>query len=554
MFKKIIEKIRGAPPNTEPTDGAIGGAINGEQKEEIEQKDTEYDTETIFNWSPHMELSSVEIADNPNGYEILSAAREKKQIHDGWTPTFFINPHQDIDYMLIEAGLKRTPGGSIMESFTKFVMGTGFRPGIELINPDKDDAKNAKELEKYQYIVDAMKEIDRQISAPADGLRDVSFFEKVTAMVNTAYSFNRSALIFSYDRPVKVNGKVYPAIPSGMKFAHPRDLGIIEVEPKSWKLKAVQWRMASEMVSVDDMIYLWNPLMTSKHHNGWFYGGSMVLSMLDAMKTLMRIVGVDFPAMAQATWTGMFFLIVKPHGQTKSKKIEEYKDLVNNITKGGPNLVIEDPENVDFKTASYEPRVREFIELCQFLLKWCVAQTGLPHALLFDEASVNRATLIGKIQLAKSIAIDPVRSQISEQITTYWYDRWARLIFPKEMEKVKMTLVFEDLHVEEWFDKVGAVSELSKLLGSQQQKLTIDALGELVGIDDLAGKVDEIKQEMMPGMGQMPGGGKPPGGAKMPGMGQMPGTNKTPGHGLDKMPGGGHNTLGKKHDKPVGLE
>jgi len=68
-----------------------------------------------------------------------------------------------------------------------------------------------------------------------------------------------------------VNGRVYKEIPSSMKFAHPRDLGIIEVDPETWRLKSVQWRNAYYMVQAKDMIYLWNPLVSAKTRNSTFY-------------------------------------------------------------------------------------------------------------------------------------------------------------------------------------------------------------------------------------------------------------------------------------------
>lgn len=91
--------------------------------------------------------------------------------------------------------------------------------------------------------------------------KDKSFYdenslrEKISALITVKNGFNRGALIFGYDKPVKVRGKVYKEIPSSMKFAHPRDLGIIEADPVTWRLKAVQWRNAFYIVPAKDMIH-----------------------------------------------------------------------------------------------------------------------------------------------------------------------------------------------------------------------------------------------------------------------------------------------------------
>ena len=52
-------------------------------------------------------------------------------------------------------------------------------------------------------------EIDRQLDTNLPGQLDISFIEKVSALIDTTNSFNRSALIFSYDQPVKIRGKTY---------------------------------------------------------------------------------------------------------------------------------------------------------------------------------------------------------------------------------------------------------------------------------------------------------------------------------------------------------
>ena len=177
---------------------------------------------------------------------------------NNWTPHYFINPQQDLDYIVIGAVLKNTFVGALMNAFTKFIVGTGFRPELELINPDKEnDENNINEINSNQEIINDLMEIDRQLDTNLPGQQDISFVEKISALIDTANSFNRSALIFSYDQPVKIRGKTYQQIPSGLKFAHARDLGIIEVTPDSWKLEAVQWRQAYYMVPSTDMIYLW---------------------------------------------------------------------------------------------------------------------------------------------------------------------------------------------------------------------------------------------------------------------------------------------------------
>ena len=475
--------------------GPILGTVRKIQQSLLAQNPT-YDDNIIQNWQPQMAVSVVDdITGTP-----LTAAQISTNYNNtkDWIPQYFANPMQDLDYIVIEAMGKNTFVGPLMDSYTKFIMGTGFRPELELINPDKDPDKNEKEIETNQDIIQKLRQIDAQLNYEADDKHealDVSFVEKVTAMISVANLFNRSALVFGYDKPITIDDEEVKGIPSSLKFAHARDLGIIKVTPDTWRLEAVQWRNAYYMLPAKDMIYLWNPLVSAKYHNAWWYGGSMIMPMLDASRVLRKIVGVDFPAMAEATWAGMFILAVKPQGADASQKQTEYSAIASNLVRGGPNILMEDPEDIDFHSVDFAPKVTEFKDLTEFLLKYSVASLGLPHTMFFDESASNRSTMLGKIQLAISTVINPTREMIGRQIAAQWYQRWFRLLYKdtEEYKKFRIKMVFDDLHIEEWFDKIEAVNELDS-----RKQLSDKAYGELAGVDNYAGKVDP-DAETMPG-------------------------------------------------------
>ena len=460
-------------------------------------QDRNYEESIINNWIPH---SSLSVVDEISGTPLTAKQVDTKyDPQKNLVPQYFVNPMADLDYIVFEAILKNTFVGPLMNSLTKFIIGTGFRPELELINPNEDSDKNQIEIDSNQEIIETLMKIDNQLNYDDNNLIDVSFTDKVSAMVDVTNSFNRSALMFSYDKPVEVNGIRYKEIPSSLKFAHARDLGVIKVEPNTWRLEAVQWRQAYYMVPAKDMIYLWNPLISAKYHNAWLYGGSMILPMLDASRVIRRIIGVDFGAMAEATWAGMFILAVKPEGQDESQKIAEFASIANNMVRGGPNILMEDPANISFNTVDYAPKVTEFKDLTEFLIKYCVASLGLPHTMFFDEATSNRSTMLGKIQLAISTVINPMRESIGRQISSQWYQRWFRLIYHDSekgrelLEKFRIKMVFNDLHIDEWFDKIEAVNEVDA-----RKKLSDVAYGELSGIENYQNKV-ESDAETIPG-------------------------------------------------------
>lgn len=473
-----------------------------------------YEADIIAGWQPHMQLSPV----NENTGRALSAAEVKRRMGGtGPLPMFFSNPMQDLDYLVIEAMTKNAFIGPLMNAFTRFIIGTGFRPELELIHGTGDAQADSEAVEAGRPIIDALREIDRQIDMPDPARQDISFIEKMAAVIDTTNTFNRSMLVFGYEegRAIEVMGRRWPQIPTVLKFAHARDIGIINVSPESWKLEAVQWRNSAEMIPADSCIYLWNPLITAKYHNAWFYGGSMILPMLDAARGLRRIIGVDFPNMAEATWAGMPILIMKPQGQTKGDKEQEYGEIASRFVRGGPNILLEDPQNVSYQQVDFAPRVGEFIQLCEFLIRYCAANLGLPQSMFFDEAASNRATMLGKIQLALSTIINPLREQFGRQICLQWYQRWFELIFPDEAQTFRIKLVWDDLHIEEWIDKIQAVTALDA-----RKPLTDKAFGELAGIPGYENKIDleqvELQNDIMRADAQPPSPSrpKPKGGAK----------------------------------------
>ena len=80
-------------------------------------------------------------------------------------------------------------------------------------------------INNNQEIINDLMEIDRQLDTNLSGQQDISFVEKISALIDTTNSFNRSALIFSYDKPVKIREKTYKQIPSGLKICTRARLG-----------------------------------------------------------------------------------------------------------------------------------------------------------------------------------------------------------------------------------------------------------------------------------------------------------------------------------------
>ena len=453
----------------------------------------DYDEELVTNWTPSMQLSPV----NSNSGIPLSAAQVKSRIRKN-PKTYFqysVNPLQSLDYRAIQAMLRSTIGSPLFLALVKFIVGRGFKPELELINPDEDNVKNQKEIDDNQQIIHDLISIDRQLSFDDSGELDVSFTEKISGLILNALTYNRGALVFGYDKPVEVNKKKWAEIPSSIKPAHPADMGIIKENPETGRLQAFQWRNAFEMVPMYDSIYLFNSVLAANTHNANNYGDSMAISMIDALRVIRKNNGVNFGTMAEVAYAGLGLLVVRPQGDTASQKQAEYQVVSQNTVPAAINVLIERPEDVKFESVDYHPQVDQFVKMNESLIKYCVACLQLPHALFFDEGAANRATMIGKIQLTIATVINPMREWIGRSITDQWYDRWFRLMYKDTdiVKKFKIKMVFEDLHIEEWFDKIEATLALDS-----RKQLTDKAFGEKAGIDNYTGDV-ETDAETIPG-------------------------------------------------------
>lgn len=453
----------------------------------------EYDEDLVNNWTPNMQLSPV----NSSTGIPLSAAQVKTRIRRN-PKTYFqysVNPLQSLDYRAIQAMLRSTIGSALFLALVKFIVGKGFKPELELINPDEDSVKNQKEIDANKNIIHDLMSIDRQLSYDDSGDLDVGFIDKISGLILNALTYNRGALVFGYEKPVEVNGKKWAEIPSSIKSAHPADMGIIKENPETGRLQAFQWRNAFEMVPMYDSIYLFNSVLAANTHNANNYGDSMAISMIDALRVIRKNNGVNFGAMAEVAYAGLGLLVVRPQGNTASEKQAEYVAVSKNIVPAAINALIERPEDVMYHPVDYNPQVDQFVNMNESLIKYCVACLQLPHALFYDEASANRATMIGKIQLTIATVINPMREWIGRSITDQWYDRWFRLMYKDTdiVKKFKIKMVFDDLHIEEWFDMIEATLALDS-----RKQLTDKAFGEKTGIDNYTGDV-ETDAETIPG-------------------------------------------------------
>ena len=347
---KAAMAIAATKANEDLSNMPVAGPIVGRKFDLNDTYDDDVDSDKIENHVPVAGVYPLRKKD----FTVLSANTIKKM---KLLPHLYANPMQYLDYRIYEALLKHTFVGALADALVKYIIGNGFAPELELINPDEDETKNKKQIEQHQDIITKMIQIDNQIEQNDESHLDVSFTHKISAMIMSCLMYNRAALMFRYEKPIEIDGISYPDIPSHVIFAHAQDLGMIDIDPEERRLRKVQWRHAmGSFVEVKDMIYLWNPLTSSKVHNSWYYGSSILSPMISASKILRQLLSEDFPAMAKTTWAGLFLLVVKNKGNTTESKNQEYNALAKNLIPGRPGILLEDPEDVNSFDIKFEPK------------------------------------------------------------------------------------------------------------------------------------------------------------------------------------------------------
>ena len=459
---------------------------------------TDYDEDVINHWKPYMHLV---VNDERTGTPLSAAEiNYRRNTKQRWFPTYFSNPAQSLDYITFEAHSRSTIGGPLLRSMVQFIVGRGFKPELELINPGEDSVENQKEIDSHSDIIRDLIQIENQLSYDKDGYLDIPFQDKVASLILNAITFNRSALLCRYDEPITIDGNNYGNIPSSMQNAHAREMGMIKTNPYTSRLEQFQWNNSNGFVDIDDSIYLWNPLVSANTYNARWYGDGFMIPMIDALRVIRTNIGVNFVAMGENAYSGLGLLSIKPEGSTSTQKEEEYDTVSRRMVPATTNILMKDPNLTRYDNINYNPQVEPFIKMNESLVKYSAATLGMPHALFYDESASNRATMIGKIQLAIAVTINPMREWINRSVSPQSYDKWFRIMNYKDKEllkKFRVIIKFDDLNIAEWFDKVDAVNEIDS-----RKQLTDAQYGKLMGLINYPGMV-ETDAETIPG-----GGGK----------------------------------------------
>ncbi len=102
--------------------------------------------------------------------------------------------------------------------------------------------------------------VDDALGDPDDAIDpylDADVGSKFQALSKNASVFGRAMIIKEFNKPLKLgDGRIILGIPNVLKVIHPRDMGLVEIDQDSWKLKSVNIRFTAQDVAPNKMIYI----------------------------------------------------------------------------------------------------------------------------------------------------------------------------------------------------------------------------------------------------------------------------------------------------------
>lgn len=449
---------------------------------------TSFSPEQIRTHIPQYNVVPYSGGINPKPYSAAQIQSFKQRSkNNSFFPKFFMNPYQDLDYMVLQDIYANSIAGRIIDRLLELLFGNGIKPVLKLRNPNEigDEQAQQKEIENNQKIIDDLIAVDDALGDPDDALDpylDTDINTKFLGLIKNAFVFGRSMIVKEFLKPVKlVDGRTFSGIPNVLKVVHSRDMGLVEIDQESWKLKSVQIRFTSQNVIPSQMIYIEhganNPVYNALH-----YGFSAMQSMIGASRSLKQMIEIDFPTITKHLWAGIGFMFIKPEGTTDSEKDNELARINAVVRAGRLNELMIDPNDTRVDFQDFNPKINELVQLADFLIRYNIAETGMPQAIFAQEKDSNRATLIGKIRFFMDSVVKNHQKWICQELAKQWYMPNFRAMYGSDSEiykKFKIDCQFEPLKIEAFDDAADAVIKINK-----EFPLTDEAAGNLLGIDN----------------------------------------------------------------------
>ncbi len=466
-------------------------------------------------------------------------------------PKFFMNPYQALDYIVLQDIWMHTICGTVIDVLVAFTWGKGIHPVLKLNDEDKVVIKKIKEtkavskapeqgpetekekpeqkagqtepepepeeteedsptmeeverdetkeeaiarvLNENKKLLEPLVAIDESFSDPngEDPWLDESFQMKGAALVRNHWIYGRDLMTKEYfpERTFVWDKKRFPGIPNVLKVLHPRDIGFVQIDQPTLKLKGCSLMFATDVILAADMIYM-EHAPDSPIYNGKYYGYSKMHRMIGHGRALRKLIDRDFPNVASIGYAGFSIIAFKEDTKGTPKELDQNTTFVNTMTVGSPNATtLKDPEH-DMKVHNVDtdPKISEMIEMAHFHAEAAAKSAEVPTTLISKEKDPNRDTLLGVLRIFNENVVRRERIKIGKVFQQQWYmPNWRVIYHDKKdiLEEFHVEAEFDDFKLEAWDDLVAGVVELSKL-----NPLTAEAIGDLLGIENYETKID----------------------------------------------------------------
>ena len=366
---------------------------------------------------------------------------------------------QELEYF--EDAWGSSVAGAVIDKLVEYTFGNGLRPIFELIDDrGLDDEQKKKQLKKYEKELNELIEYDKKME----------FEKKLRDAVTMTIVFGRCVMVFE--------GK---GLPKALKIIHPRDLGRVFLDQKTWDLEKVITTFPADELFREEMLYLVNRPDSPKRRTMW-YGYSEMQRVAGASRAWRRLIEFDFPEVATSMWAGYGMFLIKKMGRTKADAENDMNTLLNSLKSGAFNAVSVDAnDEIEYKEMDLKPKIQEMVQLADFYERIIIGNFAVPSALLGREEDQNRATLIGKIQFFLSGVVKSRRDWISDQISKQWYERnMIKMGMADLLQTVRVKAEFDSIIVESWFDLVDAVLRVKGIFPDMPD----DQLLELLNLEE----------------------------------------------------------------------
>ncbi|MEE8383905.1 MAG: hypothetical protein V3R39_03065, partial [Nitrosopumilus sp.] len=350
---------------------------------------------------------------------------------------------------------------------------------------------NKKLLEPLKAIDDFFGERENEVGISQD------WNTMVEALIRNHWIFGRDLMTMetSDNYIFEWKGVKYPNIRTVAKVHHPRDINFVEIDQDTFNLTGVSLMFSPEMLRPANMIYLAH-MVNSPIYNGMHYGYSMEQRMLGDGRSLRQLKDRDFPNVASVGYAPFTIVAIKRDEKGTLNENTQNQAFLNTLVAGQPNATtLKNPkDDLVVHKIDTDPKIAEMIQLAHYHAEAAAKTAQVPTTLVAQEKDPNRDTLLGILRMFSEVEIPRKRLPITRAFTKQHYMPNFKEIYkdqPEILKQFRVEAEFTDVKIDSWADIVSAFLELNKIF-----RFTADAAGEMLGIENLEGKIDTEKEPL----------------------------------------------------------